>query len=157
VRSRQIAVFFPADTIRPGGDFVLQRLPTKQTNFSLVPTYAFRGVITPLVSAFCCRSVLCLRSRGPLLVQVGLCSSQFMGLCCINLERARRTQPEWIAQATRPKSWFTRRISPVTLGIGNMQWPRRIMRMTSKPLMVAEAVFILWKPRVGRITRLRAP
>ena len=31
------------------------------------------------------------------------------------------------------------------------------MRTTSKPFKVAEAVFILWKPRVGRITRLRYP
>ena len=26
--------------------------------------------------------------------------------------------------------------------------------MTSNPFRIAEAVFILWKPRVGRITRL---
>ena len=37
------------------------------------------------------------------------------------------------------------------------QWPRLIIRMISKPLIVAVAVFIVWKPRVGRITLLRAP
>jgi hypothetical protein len=37
-----------------------------------------------------------------------------------------------------------------------MQWPRRIMRMISNPFSVAPAVFMLWKPRVGRITRERA-
>jgi hypothetical protein len=35
--------------------------------------------------------------------------------------------------------------------------PRRITRMTSSPLIVAEAVCILWKPRIGRIMLLRAP
>ena len=32
-----------------------------------------------------------------------------------------------------------------------------IMRIPSKPLIVADAVFIVWKPRVGRMTRLSAP
>jgi hypothetical protein len=31
------------------------------------------------------------------------------------------------------------------------------MRITSKPLIVAYAVFIDWKPLVGRISRLSAP
>jgi hypothetical protein len=36
------------------------------------------------------------------------------------------------------------------------QWLRRVMRITSKPYRVEGAVFILWKPRVSRITRLSA-
>ena len=68
-----------------------------------------------------------------------------------------QNEPSRMGHSGRPKSWFTRRISPVTPGCARTQWPRRIMRMTSKPFRVAEAVFILWKPRVGRITRLSAP
>ena len=64
---------------------------------------------------------------------------------------------EWVTQAARPKSWLTRRISPVTPRCARPQWPRRIIRITSKPFRVAAAVLILWKPRVGRITRLSAP
>jgi hypothetical protein len=37
VCSRQVAVFFPADTIKKLGDFVLQGPSTEQMIFSLVP------------------------------------------------------------------------------------------------------------------------
>ena len=36
VCSREMAAFFPADTIRPLGSFVLQGIPNEQTIFSLV-------------------------------------------------------------------------------------------------------------------------
>ena len=55
------------------------------------------------------------------------------------------------------KSLFTKRISSLTCGLHVRQCPRRIMRITSKPLIVAAAVFIVWKPRVGRSTRFSAP
>jgi hypothetical protein len=38
-----------------------------------------------------------------------------------------------------------------------MPWPRRIIRMTAKPLLVARAVLMLGTPRVGRITRWSVP
>ncbi|MGF9761823.1 hypothetical protein AAII07_42245 [Microvirga sp. 0TCS3.31] len=39
VCSRQVAVFFPADTIKPLGSFVLQGIPNEQTIFSLTPPH----------------------------------------------------------------------------------------------------------------------
>jgi len=41
VCSRQVAVFFPADTIKTLGDFGLQGLSTEQTIFSLVPPHTY--------------------------------------------------------------------------------------------------------------------
>jgi adenylate cyclase len=41
VCSRQIAVFFPADTIRPGSDFMLLRVPTKQTIYTLILPHTY--------------------------------------------------------------------------------------------------------------------
>ena len=45
-------------------------------------------------------------------------------------------------------------------GLQVRQWPRRMIRITSKPLMFAATIFMFWKPRVarvGRVTRLSAP
>jgi adenylate cyclase len=43
VCSREMAAFFPADTIRPLGNFVLQGIPNQQTIFSLVPLHTQFG------------------------------------------------------------------------------------------------------------------
>ncbi|MBQ0818675.1 adenylate/guanylate cyclase domain-containing protein, partial [Microvirga sp. HBU67558] len=40
VCSREMAAYFPADTIQPLGSFVLEGIPNKQMIFALVPPYA---------------------------------------------------------------------------------------------------------------------
>ena len=40
VCSREMAAFFPADTMRPLGNFVLPGIPTEQTIFALISPYA---------------------------------------------------------------------------------------------------------------------
>ena len=39
VCSREMAAFFPADAIKPLGNFVLQGIPKEQTIFSLIPPH----------------------------------------------------------------------------------------------------------------------
>jgi hypothetical protein len=43
MHSRQVALSFYADTMKPRGDFVLQGLPTKKMIFSLVPHIRISG------------------------------------------------------------------------------------------------------------------
>ena len=55
------------------------------------------------------------------------------------------------------KSLFTKRISSFTMRPTRKGVPSADQRITSKPLIVAAAIFIVWKPRVGRITLFSAP
>jgi hypothetical protein len=59
------------------------------------------------------------------------------GLCCIDRSRAESGSLRSRDQAARAKSLLTKRTSPVTPGSNRMHWLLRIIRITSKPLMVA--------------------
>lgn len=85
--------------------------------------------------------------NGEVLLRLG-CSNEFKGeilaLMAFN-------------QATMPKRLAIKRTSHATPGGRRMQWPRRIMRIASKPLIVAVAVRIDPNPLAGRIKRFNAP
>ncbi|AXC14049.1 cell wall-associated protein precursor [Acidisarcina polymorpha] len=68
-----------------------------------------------------------------------------LGLCCINFT-GRSSLGALLDQAATAKmsnSLFTNRISSLTCGLQVRQCPRRIIRITSKPLIVAGAVLIV--------------
>jgi len=66
-------------------------------------------------------------------------------LCCINLFGCSLARCFFCQAATEKmsNSLFINGTSSLTLGLQVRQCPRRIMRITSKPLMVAAAVFIV--------------
>ena len=59
------------------------------------------------------------------------------GLCCIDRGRTKSGSLRSRDQAARAKSLLTRRTSPMTPCSNRMHWRFRIIRITSKPLMVA--------------------
>ena len=67
------------------------------------------------------------------------------GLCCVNslCRGFAASLSRYAATAKTSKSLFTKRTSSFTCGLQVRQWPRRIIRITSNPLMVAAAVFIV--------------
>ena len=58
-------------------------------------------------------------------------------LCCIDRARTESGSLHSRDQAARSKSLLTKRTSPVTPSSNRMHWRLRIIRITSKPLMVA--------------------
>jgi len=80
-----------------------------------------------------------------------------LGLCCINYLRLSVLSFDLRCYAAIPNSELTKRTSFCTPRLQVRQCPRRIMRMISKPLIVAVAAFIVWKPRVGLMTCFDAP
>ncbi len=66
-------------------------------------------------------------------------------LCCINssCRSSARCSVHQAATAKMSNSLFTNRTSSWTRGLHVRQCPRRIIRITSKPLIVAAAVLIV--------------
>ena len=67
------------------------------------------------------------------------------GLCCSNSIGCSPLSSHFhqAAMAKTSKSLLTKRTSSFTCGLQVRQWPRRIIRITSKPLIVAAAVFMV--------------
>jgi hypothetical protein len=72
-------------------------------------------------------------------------STQFERLCCINSVNRSSSASSFLqaAIAKTSKSLFMNRTSSLTCGLHVRQWPRRIILITSNPLTVAAAVFIV--------------
>ncbi len=70
---------------------------------------------------------------------------QVLRLCCINCLAAVLLAALFGHAATEKisNSLFTKRISSLTRALHVRRCPRRIIRMTSKPLIVAAAVLIV--------------
>jgi hypothetical protein len=83
--------------------------------------------------------------------------TEMIGLCCIGEPEAQFAPRVCVYQAARRNSRFTKRTSPAAPDSSMRHCLLRIMCMTSKPLIVAEAVGKVLNPRVGLISRLSAP
>ena len=85
-----------------------------------------------------------------------LAEMQAGGLRCKDWAGTRDGPTLPTTQAERPNRRLIKRTSvpPPTASIHKLNWPFLNIRMTSKPLIVARAVRIDWKPSVGRIRRL---
>jgi hypothetical protein len=69
-----------------------------------------------------------------------LAFSELTRLCCIRETEAQFAPSIWAYQAARRNSRFTERTSPAAPDSSMRHCRSQIMRMTSKPLIVAEAV-----------------
>ena len=78
-------------------------------------------------------------------------------LCCIGKTDAQFASPKSPDQAAKRNNRFTKRTSPVVPDSSIRHCRLRIMRITSMPLIVADAVGSVLNPRVGLISRFSAP